>query len=492
MAYINLTQAQVDSIIQTINARAKLSGTNFTGPVSGTTFTGSFIGNADTATKLATAHTINGVAFDGTADITVADTTKAPIVSPVFTGQVFIPEGTATTPGLTFPNDGSQDTGLYHISDGSFGVTNNGTETVAFTPVGVNLLGTPTAPTAAVGTSTDQIATTKFVAVNSPLKYIPSTQSYSIQVPDNTTTGGNARGTGAVDLQTSRNAANQVASGRYSFGAGSYNTVSGDYSVALGANNTVSDISCFVSGFGNTASGYCSVALGNENTASNTYCFTVGSQNKASASYSIAMGAYNVASGNNSVAIGAKNVSPASYSVSLGYYNNASGNYSTALGNKSSTNGISSKTVFGSGFSTTVGTYQTGTLGLGAVTTDATATILKSDTNAVSSSNICVLQNNNAVSFDIEVVAFNAATGTAGQWNTTGLIKRGANASSTALVGLPTINLTFGDSEGWIKASVVSISADTTNGGLTVSVTGAASTTIQWMCRINTVEVTYG
>jgi hypothetical protein len=167
MAYINITQAQVDSLVSAINARAKLNGADFTGPVSGTTFAGAFIGNSDTATKLATTHTINGVAFDGTADITVVDTTKAPIDSPVFTGQVFIPEGTATAPGLTFPNDGSQDTGLYHISDGSFGVTNNGTETVAFTPTGVNLLGTPTAPTAAVGTNTTQIATTAFVLANS-------------------------------------------------------------------------------------------------------------------------------------------------------------------------------------------------------------------------------------------------------------------------------------------------------------------------------------
>jgi hypothetical protein len=34
-------------------------------------FTGALVGNADTATKLATARTINGVAFDGTANITI-------------------------------------------------------------------------------------------------------------------------------------------------------------------------------------------------------------------------------------------------------------------------------------------------------------------------------------------------------------------------------------------------------------------------------------
>lgn len=38
-------------------------------------------GNAAAATKLAAARTINGVAFDGTADITVADSTKEPVIS---------------------------------------------------------------------------------------------------------------------------------------------------------------------------------------------------------------------------------------------------------------------------------------------------------------------------------------------------------------------------------------------------------------------------
>ena len=49
-------------------------------------------GNAATATKLATARTINGVAFDGTANITVADSTKVPLTST--TGAAVIPAGT--------------------------------------------------------------------------------------------------------------------------------------------------------------------------------------------------------------------------------------------------------------------------------------------------------------------------------------------------------------------------------------------------------------
>ena len=48
------------------------------GTVEAPTFIGALTGNAATATKLTTARTINGVSFDGTANITVADSTKAP------------------------------------------------------------------------------------------------------------------------------------------------------------------------------------------------------------------------------------------------------------------------------------------------------------------------------------------------------------------------------------------------------------------------------
>jgi hypothetical protein len=52
------------------------------------TSTGSITGNAATATKLATARNINGVAFDGTAAITVADATKLPLAGGTTTGTI--------------------------------------------------------------------------------------------------------------------------------------------------------------------------------------------------------------------------------------------------------------------------------------------------------------------------------------------------------------------------------------------------------------------
>jgi hypothetical protein len=241
----------------------------------------------------------------------------------------------------------------------------------------------------------------------------------SLQVPDGTAKCGNVRGTGAVDLQTARGSAIQVANGFYSIVTGGSSTASNYYAVSMG--------------YSNTASGYASVAIG--------------------------------------------------------YNNSASGSYSVALTYRSHTNNVSSKVVIGSSFSGINGAYQIGQLGLGAITTDATATLLKSDTNVVSASNMCALQNNNAMAFTIEVVARNTSTGMTGRWETKGLIKRGSNASATALVGTPTITLTNGDSEGWIVAGAIAIAADTTNGALTITATGAASTTIHWMAKILTTEV---
>lgn len=72
--------------------------------VAGTVYAGAFngplTGNASTATKLQTARTINGVSFDGSANITVYDATKAPLASPSLTGTPLTPtpaEGNSTT-----------------------------------------------------------------------------------------------------------------------------------------------------------------------------------------------------------------------------------------------------------------------------------------------------------------------------------------------------------------------------------------------------------
>lgn len=67
-------------------------------------------GNAATATKLATARTINGVSFDGTKNITVADSTKIPLAgSSAITGNL----APKTTNTLTLGTSSLKWSGIY-------------------------------------------------------------------------------------------------------------------------------------------------------------------------------------------------------------------------------------------------------------------------------------------------------------------------------------------------------------------------------------------
>jgi hypothetical protein len=135
------------------------------------------------------------------------------------------------------------------------------------------------------------------------------------------------------------------------------------------------------------------------------------------------------------------------------------------------------------------GVTQSALLLLGRQTTDATPTVLSSNTSAASTTNQVILPNNAAYSFSGEVIAGVTAAGDTARWTIDGAIKRGANAASTAMVGTPTVTMTHNDAGA--AAWAVAVTADTTNGGIKVEVTGAAATTIRWVCKINTTEMTY-
>ncbi|HRI30181.1 MAG TPA: hypothetical protein PLQ21_01525, partial [Candidatus Kapabacteria bacterium] len=142
---------------------------------------------------------------------------------------------------------------------------------------------------------------------------------------NNALSGGNKRGQYAVDFQTVRSAATQVASGsRSSIGGGEQNTASGGYSrvgggyanIASGSNsavsgglwNTASSLDAVISGGrSNTASGMASTVAGGEsNLASAEYSFVGGGVgNQATGARSSVLGGYN-------------NRSQSSYSVVLG------------------------------------------------------------------------------------------------------------------------------------------------------------------------------
>lgn len=117
--------------------------------------------------------------------------------------------------------------------------------------------------------------------------------SFSLQVPDGTSTGGNARGANAVDLQTTRTAATQVASAPASIVAGQNNTCSG-----TGAGSAVFGVGCsstqawnLVAGNGNTAAGYSSICLGEFSANSaNSGAAAIGRQVNVSGTYGFGCG----------------------------------------------------------------------------------------------------------------------------------------------------------------------------------------------------------
>jgi len=82
---ISLSSATVEANgvpVVTTTATQTLTNKTITG-----TFTGGLTGNASTATTLQTARTINGVSFNGSANITVADSTKEPVITAGTTAQ---------------------------------------------------------------------------------------------------------------------------------------------------------------------------------------------------------------------------------------------------------------------------------------------------------------------------------------------------------------------------------------------------------------------
>lgn len=112
---------------------------------------------------------------------------------------------------------------------------------------------------------------------NTPLVLSPlGTGALQAQKTDSTATGGNARGANAVDWQTIRSTAAQVASSSYSIiGGGINNTASGFVSSVLsGSNNSALNSYAVVSGFNNTANGFfATISGGQANTAAGFFNF---------------------------------------------------------------------------------------------------------------------------------------------------------------------------------------------------------------------------
>lgn len=291
-----------------------------------------------------------------------------------------------------------------------------------------------------------------------------------------TASGSNAS---AIGSSTTASASNSTAIGLNSGTAGSQ-AVTGSGAMALGG-SYASGTDSFAAAVADNTNSY---------GATGANSVAIGFRAKATGSSAIALGGYGAqASGSYSLAIGGSPSAraTASNSIAIGGFNSsciASQTTSVAIGDGASA-AVIGKFAFASSASS--GDAQTGKIVIRRNTTDATATVLTSDNAASAATNQVILPNNSAYAFSGIIVARQqAAGGTASAaWRVEGLIRREANAASTVLVNSA---LTVIDNQpGWS----IALSADTTNGGLAVTVTGAAATNIRWVATIQTSEVTY-
>jgi len=298
---------------------------------------------------------------------------------------------------------------------------------------------------------------------------------------------------------------NNQATGSYSFIGGG-----GDAGTAANRNSVVSDWGVVVGGFKNTVS-----ATGTHNSIVGGYGNTISGGQYGS--FIGGGGTYNGGSNpntiTNSAAVITGGISNNNSSfvgfIGGGYSNTANGaNYSTIVGGQSNTvnssygfiaggiggttRGITGYHVFvphNSPVAVSQGVQQIAFLVLGRQTTDATATVLCSDSSAAGTTNQVILPNNSAYYFKVSVIAGVTGAGNTKAWKLEGAIKRGAGVGTTAIVGSVVTTIVAADAGA--STWTVTATADTTNGGLAITVTGQASTTIRWVAKAETAEMTF-
>jgi len=304
---------------------------------------------------------------------------------------------------------------------------------------------------------------------------------------------------------------NSTVSGAQSYVVGNNSTASATQSLALGSSVTASATQSTAIGMNSGASGsqavtnagamalggsyasgtdsFAAAIAGNTSTygAQAAGAVAIGRSTKSTGSDAVSFGQGQIASGSNAFCAGQSNTASNNNAVAIGYQCSATQFYSVALGYNSSSV-IQTKLAYAGGQFAAVGDAQFGNLVLKVATTGNTPTVLTSgDISTPSATNQVILPNSSAYAFDGIIVARQqAAGGTASAaWSVSGLIRREANAGTTTLVASTVTAISN------VPAWTLALSADTTNGGLAITATGAASTNIRWVATIRTSEVTY-
>jgi hypothetical protein len=370
------------------------------------------------------------------------------------TGTGTITLGSASTGYQSFADAGVVDADLvrYVIEDGTDWEIGTGTYTAS---------GTTLTRTVAESSNADaalNLTGSAVVYVSATAEDIPPVLELYAENPSSPTAP-SATGTNAVAIGSE-----SVSAGLRSISLGDSRASGTDSFAAAIANNTAT--------YG--ATGANSVAIGQIARAISADTVALG-------------GTFTYASGSNSVSIGkdATTFGARCFALNGGIATSAD---SMAIGNHAATKTVIGHIAMSGGFRFSAGgDSQQGTFILRSDTTDATPEALTTDNSAAGTTNQIILPNNSAYAFHGTIVARQqASAGTAcAAWKVEGLIRREGSAGTTVLVNSATTVLD--NTPAWGMA----LSADTTNGGLKIEVTGAAATNIRWVATIHTSEVTY-
>ena len=379
-------------------------------------------------------------------------------VSTATTGTGTITLGTAEAGYQTFADAGVVDTNVvrYVIEDGTAWEIGTGTYTAAGTTLTRTVTESSNADAAITLTGSAVVYVGATAADLAPPLELYAENPVTPVAPS-------ATGTNAVAI----GGKGAVASGFNSFavGADTFNRpaqAAGGGSVALGGSYAGGSDS-FAAVIDNNSSSY---------GATSANSLAIGWQARAGNNFAVAIGQSTRTLGSNGVAIGQNAQAPVANSIAFG---------------RDAISDIQGKMAFGSGLFSAIGDAQFGIFVLRSDTTDATPEALTTNNSTAGTTNQIILPNNSAYFFSGTIIARqDAASGTGmGAWEIKGAIRREGSAATTTLVK-STID-DFNVPAGW----AVALTADTTNGGLAITVTGSAATNIRWVATVSTSEVTY-
>ncbi len=270
------------------------------------------------------------------------------------------------------------------------------------------------------------------------------------------------------------------------------NSVALGQAYASGADSFAAAIASSAATYG--ATGANSIAMGKLAKATQVNSIAIGNSANSLGHSGIAIGYQAHASGLGGIAIGnhyylGTPTASGGSSIAIGDEAKATQKFSTALG-ASSSSVLIGKYAYAGGEISGHGDSQTGTFVLRSDTTDATPEALTTNNSTAGTTDQIILPNNSAHAFHGTIIARQqAATGSDyASWEIKGALLRDGSAATTVLGnGIQDKLYATAGASAW----AITLTADTTNGGLKIEVTGATATNIRWVATVNTSEVGY-